>query len=277
MEGIDIALKHTILRVLVGSEAYGLNVGTGDRDEKGVCLEPVEAMLGFSRFEQYEYRTASEREGRNDAKSEPGDLDLTIYSLRKFLQLALKGNPTIVEMLFLKSYIEVSSLGHKLQELAPKIISRQAGKAYLGYMQAQKQRLLGERGGKDVNRPDLVEKYGFDTKYAMHAVRLGLQGIELLTKQTLTLPLVGVDKSVLLDIRNGMQTLKWVTDYIQFLEGVLKELIHVSPLQERPDVQSVEEWMVRVYWQMWKAQRFQSDLLEFPPVDPKWDGVRRIY
>src|SRR5205085_1468291 len=105
-----------------------------------------------------------------------GDLDLVIYSMHKFLRLALKGNPQIMEMFFIKKYVYVNALGTHLQELAPYVVSKQAGKAYLGYMQAQRQRLNGERGGKDVNRPELVEKYGFDTKYAMHVVRLGLQG-----------------------------------------------------------------------------------------------------
>jgi uncharacterized protein len=35
--------------------------------------------------------------------------------------------------------------------------------------------------GAHTNRPELVAVHGYDTKYAMHALRLGLQGIELLT------------------------------------------------------------------------------------------------
>ncbi len=46
-------------------------------------------------FAQFIYRSAAEREGRQDARSGAGDLDLTIYSLRRWIRLALKGNPTI--------------------------------------------------------------------------------------------------------------------------------------------------------------------------------------
>jgi predicted nucleotidyltransferase len=81
------AEKHTIIRAVTGSTAHGLNLpGTDDRDEMGVCIEPVEAFAGFSEFEQYIYRSAAEREGKQDACSQPGDLDLTIYGLRKFLR-----------------------------------------------------------------------------------------------------------------------------------------------------------------------------------------------
>jgi len=52
----------------------------------------------------------------------------------------------------------------------PAIVSKRAGRGYLGYLRGQKERLLGTRGQKRVNRPELVEAHGFDTKYAMHAL-----------------------------------------------------------------------------------------------------------
>ena len=95
----EAAERCTILRGLVGSTVHGLNVNDGieDRDEMGICIEPFEeAMALWAPFEQFIYRTAAEREGRAGARSTAGDLDLTIYSLRKWTRLALKGNPTIM-------------------------------------------------------------------------------------------------------------------------------------------------------------------------------------
>lgn len=67
----------------------------------GICVEPLEDAMALSaRFEQFIYRTAAEREGRDNARSTAGDLDLTIYSLGKWARLALKGNPTIRLLLF---------------------------------------------------------------------------------------------------------------------------------------------------------------------------------
>ena len=259
----DIAITNTILRVLVGSQAYGISVDDGkpsDRDEKGVCIEPLEVFMGFNGFEQYEYRSAVEREGHHQAKSQPGDLDLVIYSLHKFLRLALKGNPQIMEMFFIKDYVERNALGSMLQQLAPYIVSKQCGKAYLGYMQAQRMRLNGERGGKDVNRPELVEKYGYDTKYAMHVVRLGLQGIELLQTGHLVLPLPEEQRGYLLGVRRGQFTLPEVLEKAQSLETRLKELLNGdSPLPDQPDQKHVEEWMIDTYWNWWRAQRFMLD------------------
>jgi len=51
-------------------------------------------------FGQFIYRTAAEREGRDDARRNGGDLALTIYHLGTWTRLALKGNPTIMLPLF---------------------------------------------------------------------------------------------------------------------------------------------------------------------------------
>lgn len=165
MSDQEMAKRTTILCVPAGSTLHGLHIpGTDDRDEIAVCIEDIDAMVGFSEFEQYIYRTAAEREGKHDAPSHAGDLDLTIFSLRKFLRLAMQGNPQIIQCLFVPSALCVlrGARGAQLQELAPLIVSRRAGARYLGYLEAQRQRLLGERGQKKVNRPELEDKYGFD-------------------------------------------------------------------------------------------------------------------
>jgi hypothetical protein len=63
----------------------------------------------------------------------------------------------------------------------------------------QRQRLVGERGQRDVNRVELIERFGYDTKYAMHMLRLGHQGVEFLESGRLTLP-----------IRDPVRTTRWM-------------------------------------------------------------------
>src|SRR3978361_1647458 len=76
----EIAEANIALRVQVGSGLHGVTIaGTDDRDEMGVCIEPPECVIGLRKFEQYQYRTQPE-----GARSGSGDLDLTVYSLRKW-------------------------------------------------------------------------------------------------------------------------------------------------------------------------------------------------
>lgn len=253
-----MAERNTIIRVPVGSTVHGLNLDdTADRDEMGVCIEPISGLVGFKEFDQYIYRTASERTGKQDAPSEPGDLDLTIYSLRKFLRLAMHGNPTVLTLLFVPPELRVSSdaRGARLQELAPAIVSRQSGKRFLGYMEAQRQRLLGERGQLRTNRPHLIEQHGFDTKYASHILRLGFQGVELLTTGRLTLPLPEPTRSMILDVKRGKWSFNDVLQAAGDLERQLKDLLTDSMLPAEPDTETVEAWMIRMYFENWKADQ----------------------
>jgi len=204
----EAAERTTILRGLVGSTVHGLNVNDGieDRDEMGICVEPLEeAMALWAPFEQFIYRSAAEREGHDNARSTAGDLDLTIYSLRKWTRLALKGNPTIMLLLFTPEdqLVFCDELGAELRALTPSIVSRRVQGPFPGYLQAQKQRLTGERGQKRIHRPELEEMYGFDTKYAMHMLRLGFQGVELLTTGRLSLPMREPARSFHLNVRRG--------------------------------------------------------------------------
>lgn len=87
-----VARGGCILRAVVGSTVHGLaNAGTDDRDEMGVCIEPPEYVLGLRPFEHWVFRTQDE-----GTPSGPGDLDLTIYGLGKYCQMALKGSPTVL-------------------------------------------------------------------------------------------------------------------------------------------------------------------------------------
>jgi predicted nucleotidyltransferase len=120
-----------ILRVEVGSSAYGTSVtGTDDFDMMGIIVPTKENVLGLNQFEHKIYRTAAEREGRIDARSGPGDIDMTWYSLRKFVGLARKGNPSIL-MGFFAPIIQVTVSGQKLREAARSSCRKRRGRGSL--------------------------------------------------------------------------------------------------------------------------------------------------
>jgi uncharacterized protein len=162
-----IAERGLILRTTVGSVVHGLsNPGTDDRDELGVCIEPPEYLLGFRRFEHFVYRTQPE-----GSPSGPGDLDLTVYGLRKYCGLALKGSPTVLLPLFVDDdhVLARTGLGEELQALAPAFVSRAAGRAFLGYLDAQRRGLLGERHATRTR--ELSHVHGYDTSNSRSAGR----------------------------------------------------------------------------------------------------------
>ncbi len=263
-----VAQRYTILRCVVGSTIHGLNAGdqTEDRDEMGICVETPEQSLGLTGFEQAIYRSAAERTGNVNERSMAGDLDLVIYGLRKYVRLTLSGNPTLLTLLFAPEQFTLlrTGLGKELQEMASCFVSRSAGKAFHGYLVAQRMRLTGERGQKDVNRPELVAKYGWDVKYGMHMLRLGYQGVELLTTGRLVLPMEDPVRSYLRDVRFGKVSMQEALTKAGELEVQLGDLVHdESGLPMQPDRGRVERWLVDStlrYWEsLWQRVPGQID------------------
>ena len=260
MTTLEIVEQGTILRATVGSTVHGLHHGgQDDRDEMAVFIEPPEYLLGLRlaqkqgvrnpfRFEHWVERTKPE-----GARSGPGDLDLVAYSLRKYVRLALKGHPTILLLLFVPDeLVQVETeLGAELRELRGALLSQQAGRGYLGYLRGQRERLLGTRGQKRVNRPELVEAHGFDTKYAMHAARLGYQGVELLETGRLTLPMPERERSRVMAIRTGERTFEEALAEIDHVEQRLAQALEQTQLPAEPDRAAVDRFLVSAYRRAW--------------------------
>jgi len=260
MTTFELVEQGTILRGTVGSTVHGLHHGgQDDRDEMAVFIEPPEYLLGLRlarkqgvrnpyRFEHWVERTQPE-----GTRSGPGDLDLVAYSLRKYVRLALKGHPTILLLLFVPDDLTLveTDLGRRLRELRPAIVSSRAGRSYLGYLRGQKERLLGTRGQKRVNRPELVAAHGYDTKYAMHALRLGYQGLELLESGRLTLPMPEPERSRTMAVRRGERSFEDVLAEIEDVERWLEAALERTPLPEHPDDDAVNAFLVDAYREAW--------------------------
>lgn len=244
-----IAEAGEFIRVTVGSQLHGVNLeGTDDHDEMGVCFEPTDHVIGLRHFEQWVYRTQPE-----GVRSGPGDIDRTVYSARKYLRLACGGNPTILMLLFAppEFCLRQTESGRSLQALAPSIISRRCGYAFMGYMDAQMGRLTGERGQARVNRPELIEKYGYDTKFAMHALRLGIQGVELMVTKRLTLPMEPCHREFLLAVRRGEVPIKEVIAQLQQKRWRIESAIQETDLPSHPNEAAVDAWLIEHQLAFW--------------------------
>jgi uncharacterized protein len=226
--------------------------GTDDRDEMGVCIEPPEYVTGLRRFEQFERHTAWDRPGGVANRSGPGDLDITVYGARKFCRLALDGNPSILTLLFTPadSRVFISGWGYSLLDRAPSFVSLRAADRYLGYLHAQRKGLTGQ--GR-VNRPELIEKYGFDVKFASHAIRLGLQGIELLRWRRVILPMEPENRERILAIKRGEVPYEDVLAQVDELARELESLRQQNPyrIPEQPDRESIDWWLRLAYLATW--------------------------
>lgn len=255
-EFATIADRYTVLRTQVGSGVHGTAIaGSDDRDEMGMCIEPPDYVVGLGRFEQYIYRSAAERTGNDNEPSGPDDLDLIVYSLRKWVRLAAQGNPTVLIPLFApdSEVVSITDIGEDLRANTDMLVSREAGHRFIGYLRSQRTRMIDGTVAKRVSRPYLIEQYGFDTKFAGHMVRLGVQGVELLETGRITLPIPEPWLTWIRDLRQGQHNQGEAIDAAADLENQLLRLVDTSHLPKAPDTDRINRWLFEAYQRVWAA------------------------
>lgn len=250
-----IAENGMMLRVLVGSTVHGTAVdGQDDRDEMGICVEPMSHVIGLRRFKHYQFRTQPE-----GVCSGPGDLDLIVYSLRRYVSLAAKGNPTVLLPLFVpEDAICYSNVfGRELREYREMFLSKQVGERFKGYLHSQREGLMGLRSGgtRNQGRADIRAKMGYDGKFASHMLRLGYQGVELLETGNIVLPMHGRALEVCRAIRHGEKPgeegKRWCLTLAEKLEAWIDALMPITQLPDEPDWDRINSWLADVHLRHW--------------------------
>ena len=230
-----------------GSELHGAKVhGTDDLDIYGVYIEPPEMVLGLESLPHYVWSTAS-----NHRRNGPTDVDVTLYSLKKWAGLACKGNPTALHFLFADG---VTRNGEWKEIVGNRevFLARACVKQFLGFADAQLQRLTGKRGrGKKGQRPEIEAKYGYDVKAAMHTLRLLYECKELMSEGEISLP--RPEKDFLIKVRTGKYAMEKVLAMAEKMIAECTKAAETSSLPERVDRRSVSLLVARAYRRMWDA------------------------
>ena len=243
-----LAERYTILAAVSGSHVHGLDKPDSDRDVTGVLVEPPRYVIGLEGFEQYQAGTSAPGE-----RTQPGGEDKTIYSLRKWARQAGEGNPPALLLAFTPDamVLHETDAGRDLRAIREVFVSREAvADRYIGYLGHHRDRLLGVRS-KHSNRHELVDAFGFDTKDALHMVRAGWQGVELLRTGTITLPMRPDERDWLLALRDGRHTL---TDALaEASESVeqLRVLRELADWPKQPNWPGINTWLRHTYMREW--------------------------
>lgn len=200
--------------------------------------------------DDYIWRTQPE-----GVRSGHGDTDLVMYSLSKYLRLAIKGNPTVTLPLFApaESLIILTPLGEELRAMREQFMSQQAVERFLGYMHSQHERMLGQSRRNVPNRPELIEKYGWDTKYGSHALRLAHQGYEIASTGHLTLPMPDAARERVLSVKRGEVPRDEVSAEIAHLEAEVRRLLDTgrTPLPPVADDTAITAWSIDAHRRHW--------------------------
>lgn len=124
---------RTIYVVQHGSRAYGTFTESSDYDYRGIVIPPKEYFLGFSKFEQTEYK------GNNE--------EMVIYEFRKFITLAADANPNMLELLFIDPvhFVKCTPVATELLAHREDFLSKKIKFTFSGYAMAQLKRIETHR------------------------------------------------------------------------------------------------------------------------------------
>lgn len=238
--------EHVHYETQVGSVAYGVSQDASDMDVYGFCIPPKELVfphlageiMGFGRqhqrFDQFQkHGVEVPQEGRV--------YDLTIYSIVRYFSLCMENNPNMLESLFTpeRCVITCSPIAKLARERRHLFLHKGAWHKFkgFGYSQIHKMKIKQPEG----KRQELVERFGFDVKFAYHAVRLMDEVEQILSEGDLTLD---ANTEKLLAIRQGQWTQEEVEAYFARKEVELEELYERSALPHQPEEDAIKSLLL---------------------------------
>ncbi|WP_328498314.1 nucleotidyltransferase domain-containing protein [Streptomyces sp. NBC_00414] len=218
--------KNILLSGIVGSTAYGLAREGSDVDRLGMFAAPTEDLHGLHGPKESHVTTMP---------------DSTLHEAAKWCRLALGGNPTVTELVWLPDelYEVRTPLGDELIGIRTTLLSaKRVRDAYLGYATQQFKRLY-DRGDNSFS----ADSRRRTAKHARHLRRLCHQGFELYATGALTIRVEDPDdyhrfgEQVAADAMTALPLL-------QRYEAAFDET--PSALPEQADEAPVEAWLRRV-------------------------------
>ncbi|MFF3289907.1 DNA polymerase beta superfamily protein [Streptomyces sp. NPDC003023] len=210
---------HTVYSCVMGSRAFGLASEDSDIDRRGVFLAPTPLFWGFE-------KPPTHLEG-------PADEQFS-WELERFLELALRANPNVLECLHSPIVEHIDDTGRELLSLRGALLSRQAHGTFVRYATGQRRKLEAD-----------VRLHGAPRwKHAMHLLRLLSSCRDLLRTGELVID-VGAAREPLLEVKRGEVPWDQVEAWMTRLAGEADAAAASSPLPPEPDRARVEDFLVR--------------------------------
>lgn len=264
---------HTIYRCLGGSHAYGLNTETSDMDIRGICIPPKEFYFGLQGFEQQVLEKVDctifglKKFVKLARDCNPNIIELlflkpeSILYKDKYADELLKHRELFVSEKaiytfsgYANSQLNRIKLHKKWLDNPPEKPEKESyihpvrGLEILGEYKFDKfgfdhdkknykayQTWLKER---NEDRLQLELKYGYDTKHAMHLIRLLKMGHEIIsTGQVNTYR--EADREELLSIRNGALSYDELLKYAQDLEDQMRSFKGANVVPHSPNDKAI--------------------------------------
>lgn len=236
--------------VIMGSVAYGVSNDSSDMDIYAFAIPPKTMMFPHLRgeipsfdkcevqFEQYQQHHIHDT---NALGGKGRVYDITAYSIAKYFRLLSENNPNIIDSLYVPDncVLYASPIGEMVRERRQLFLHKGCWVKFKGYAYGQMHKIRTKQPqGK---RKDLVDKFGYDVKFAYHVVRLLGEVEQLLLHHDMDLRR---DAEQLKAIRRGEWSLQQLEDYFVHKEADLERVYLASHLPDKADTDAIRQLLV---------------------------------
>jgi len=217
-EDIDWS-QFIIFRCVVGSRAYGLDTNDSDTDRRGFYLPSADLQWSLAGVpEQLE----------NDEEQE------VYWELGKFIKLALKANPGILDCLYSPLVEHATDLAQELVSMRDLFLSKIVYQTYNGYVLSHFKRME-----QDVRTTGAIK-----WKHPMHLIRMLLAGITIMRDRIVPV-YVNEHRERLMQIRRGLMSWDEIDAWRTELHREFDDAFARTTLPERPDFERADAFLIR--------------------------------
>ncbi len=211
-------LRFVCYRCVVGSTAYGLAQEHSDIDRRGFYLPPAE--------EQWSLSGVPEQLETNQEEC--------YWEIEKFIRLALKASPNVLECLYSPLVEHCTPLAQELIAARAMFLSQYVHRTYNAYVLSQFKKI----------EQDLRSRGEIRWKHVMHLIRLLLSGVTILKEGFVPLR-VDQYRDRLLAIRRGDVSWEEIERWRLHLHSALDEALSCSTLPEHPNYQRANDFLIK--------------------------------
>ena len=241
--------NNVLFEGLTGSVSYGVSNDSSDMDVVGFCMPPKDVIFPHLRGEIHGFGTPGEvfnqfQQHHIKAPDLNKEFDVTIYSVVKFFQLCMENRPAQLEAIFLprRCILHSTAIYEHIKTNRKMFLHKGGFHSHKGYAMSQLSKIKNKTNSSNPKRSDLIQQFGFDTKFAMHAVRLYLQIEQIMLEGNLV---VDRNATILRGIRNGEWELEKIIEWCSEKESQLeKAYIETNEVPHKPNEQKIRDLLL---------------------------------
>lgn len=252
-------VANVMYETIMGSVAFGVSVDISDFDTIGFCIPPKDMVFphlagrieGFGRqkqrfscYQQHHIFVEDELGGKGRT------YDLNVYNIVHYFHLCMENNPNMIASLFTPQdcVLHSTKVANMVRDARRMFLHKGAWHRFKGYAYNQLHKMRTKSPEPDSKRAGIIERFGYDVKFAYHVVRLLDEIEQILEEGDLD---IRRNRAQLKAIRRGEVSEEDIYTWATEKEKHLEKLYEESKLPYGPDEKAIKQLLLDCLEEHW--------------------------